>query len=306
VDLLFHTSSGDPAAWPKALATHLPEARVHRAPSAVACDYALVWKPAPGTFASQSRLRAVFNIGAGVDALLADPELPDGVPIVRLEDAGMAAQMVEYVAWGVLHHYRRFADYAAQQARQEWRPRAARRPADFGVGVLGLGVLGRAIAAGLAPFGFRIAGWSRTPRTCAGVECHAGEAALDAFLARCDVLVCLLPATPATRGLLCAERFARLPRGAFVINVARGALVVEQDLLEALDSGQVGGALLDVFAHEPLPSGHPFWRHPRITVTPHVSAATLVDESIAQIAAKIRALARGEPITGVVDRALAY
>ena len=306
MDLLFHNASGDPRAWKYAIDRHLPGSRIHDAPAATACDYALVWKPPPDAFAGQSWLRAVFNIGAGVDALIGHPGLPVGVPLIRLEDAGMASQMVEYVTWGVLHHYRRFGDYAEQAALGHWKPRPVARPGSLTVGVLGLGVLGTAVLDALRAFGFTLAGWSRSPKSVAGVATYAGRGACLPFLARCNVLVCLLPLTPDTRFLLDARALAALPRGAFLINVARGDLVAEDDLLAALDSGALGGALLDVFHEEPLPPNHRLWRHPRVIVTPHVSAATLVEDSIAQIAAKIRRLERGESVSGVVDRALAY
>jgi glyoxylate/hydroxypyruvate reductase A len=306
VDILFHSTSGDPAAWLAALARHLPDARIHRPPTPVAADYALVWKPPPEVFAGQTRLKAVFNIGAGVDAVVDNAGLPTGVPLVRLEDAGMARQMADYVTWGVLGHFREFPVYAQQAARPEWKPRPPRARECFGVGVLGLGVLGTAVLDALRPFGFALSGWSRTPRSLPGIRTFAGPEAFHAFLAGCDVLVCLLPLTASTRGLLDAAAFGALPPGALFVNVARGGVVSEDDLLAALDRGHLAGALLDVFRDEPLPDAHPFWRHPGVTVTPHVSAATLVDESIAQIAAKIRQLELGEAVTGVVDRARGY
>jgi glyoxylate/hydroxypyruvate reductase A len=296
MDLLFGIPGDDTAEWQAAIARHLPDATVHRAPARVACDYALVWKPAPEAFAGQSRLKAVFNLGAGVDAIVGMPGLPSAVPLIRLEDAGMAAQMVEYAVWGTLNHFRGFGAYAAQARDGLWKPRPARRPDSLTVGVLGIGVLGRAVLEGLRPFGFRLAGWSRTEKSIPGVATFAGGPALTEFL----------PLTPQTRGLLDAAALAALPRGAFVINVARGDIVVEDDLLGALDAKYLSGALLDVFHQEPLPPEHPFWRHPRVIVTPHVSAATLVDESVAQVAAKIRRLERGEPVCGIVDRVRAY
>ncbi len=251
-------------------------------------------------------VRAIFNLGAGVDVLLAVPTLPAGTPVIRLENAGMAPQMAEYVTLAVLSVYREAGAYALQQREGRWQPRPRVPKSGFGVGILGFGVLGQAVANALAPFGFPLCAWSRERKAIPGVQSYAGRAELGAFLARARVLVCLLPATRETRGLLDRATLSLLPRGAHLVNVARGEIVVDDDLVALLDSGHLAGATLDVFRTEPLPSAHPFWHHPRITLTPHSSAVTLVEDSVAQIAAKIRQLERGEPVTGVVDRARGY
>lgn len=305
MDLLLHPKSNTDA-WHTALARHLPEARVHAYPTAVGTDYALVWRPPPEVLAGQHRLKAVFNLGAGVDALLDNAVVPAGVPLIRLEDAGMAAQMAEYVAWGVIGHHRDFSGYTDQAARAEWNSRPVVRASDFGVGILGMGVIGSAIVEGLRPFGFALHGWSRRRRTLPGVATFAGRDELPRFLENLQVLVCVLPLTAATAGLLDRDVLSALPRGAFLINVARGDIVVEADLLALIDGGHLAGALLDVFHEEPLPADHMFWGHRKILVTPHVSGVTLIEESIAQIAAKIRLLERGEPVSGVVDPAAGY
>ena len=303
------------AAWREAVAAALPEAtidswpEVHPGPAIPAVarpDYALVWKPPPELFTAAAPTRAVFNLGAGVDALVAVPTLPRDVPVIRLEDAGMAAQMAGYATLAVLAAHREMRAYAEAQREARWAPRPRRAPEDFGVGLLGLGVLGQAVAAALSPFAFPLHGWSRSPRTLPGVTCHAGEAELPAFLARSRVLVCLLPSTVETRGLLNRARLALLPVGAEVVNAGRGDLIVDADLLALLDDGRLGGATLDVFGDEPLPPTHPFWHHPRVTITPHVSAVTDVGASVAQVAAKIRRLERGEAVSGVVDVARGY
>jgi glyoxylate/hydroxypyruvate reductase A len=295
------------AAWRDALAAALPEAAIAVWPDAVPeVDYLLVWKPPPELFTRVRPRKAICNVGAGVDALLAIPTLPAGIPVLRLEDAGMAEQMAEYATLAVLAAYREQGEYAAQQRQGAWAPRRRMDKAGFGVGILGFGLLGQAVAAALAPFGFPLAGWSRTRKAVPGVVSFAGDAELPAFLARSRVLVCLLPATPATRDLLDRERLSRLPAGAHVVNVARGDIVVDADLVALLDAGHLAGATLDVFRTEPLPAGHPFWHHPRIALTPHVSAVTRIDESVAQIAARIRRIERGEPVTGIVDRARGY
>lgn len=313
MDILFHESGGDPSQWLDALQTALPEARLRAwAPGDVApADYALVWKPPLEVLQGRVGLKAVFNLGAGVDAILAflaqHPQaLPASVPLVRLEDAGMARQMVHYATHAVLGHFRDMDAYAAQQARSEWRRLPARRMEDHPVGVLGLGVLGGAVAQALVGLGFRVRGWSRSARGLPGVEVFAGAAALTDFAAGLQVAINLLPSTPETENILDARFFARLADGSRVVNLARGAHLVEADLLAGLAAGRPGSAVLDVFREEPLPAGHPFWLHPRVVVTPHVSALTLVSDSVAQIAAKIRALEAGGTISGVVERARGY
>jgi len=303
LDILFYTAGDNAAAWIDAVSKALPEARIHLWSGAPveSARYALVWKPPPELVWELGKTKAVFNLGAGVDALANEPKLPRHVPLVRLEDAGMAKQMAEYVTYAILRRYREFDAYAEQQSRAVWRSRPRLDKRDFVIGILGMGVLGCSVAAALAPFDFALRGWSRTVKTVSGVESYAGSAGLDAFLGGCRVLVCLLPLTPDTRGLLNRETLSRLPQGAYVVNVSRGGLVVDDHLRALIDDGHISGAMLDVFQDEPLAPTHPFWHHPKISVTPHVSAVTLIDESVAQIANKIRRLEAGLPITGIVD-----
>jgi len=294
-------------AWCTAFATALPDAAITLWPEAPAeTDYALVWKPPPELFLRVRPVRAIFNLGAGVDFLLAMSTLPPRIPVIRLEDAGMAEQMAEYITLAVLGAYREAGAYAEQQREGRWQPRARLAKPAFGVGFLGFGVLGQAVATALAPLGFPLVAWSASRKEISGVASFAGRGELDRFLAASRVLVCLLPSTPDTRDLLDRARLSRLPRGAHVVNVARGDIVVDDDLVALLDAGHLAGATLDVFRTEPLPPGHPFWHHPRIALTPHTSAVTMVDASVAQVAAKIRALERGDPVTGVVDRVRGY
>ena len=296
----------DPAPWLALLRAELPGADVQTwSPGAPAADYGVVWAPPQRFLDEQSGLKALFNIGAGVDKLMA-LRLPPGVPVVRLDDAGMAVQMAEYVCHAVSRHFRDFAQYEAQARQGQWQQLRPRARAGFTVGVMGLGVLGRRVAQALRQFEFPVRGWARRAHAVDGVPVDAGEAALPAFLSACQAVVCVLPLTPQTRDILRRETLAMLPRGAYVVNVARGALLVEDDLLALLDAGHLGGATLDVFRTEPLPPDHPLWRHPRVTVTPHTSAQTLDAESIAQIAGKIAALERGERVGGMVDTALGY
>jgi glyoxylate/hydroxypyruvate reductase len=293
--------------WHRALAAALPEATIAVWPETLQDpDYALVWKPPADLFVRVRPKRAIFNLGAGVEVLLALPSLPRHVPLIRLEDAGMAAQMAEYVTLAVLSRYRESAEYAAQQRECRWQPRQRLPKAQFGVGFLGFGVLGQAVAAALMPFGFPLFGWSVARKEVSGVRTFAGRSELSAFLGTARVLVCFLPSTAETRDLLDRTALSELPRGAHLVNVARGGIVVDADLIDLLDHGHLASATLDVFRDEPLPPDHPFWRHPRVTVTPHVSAVTLVEESIAQVVAKIGRLEHGERVTGVVDRARGY
>ena len=306
MNLLYYTAADDGARWLEAIARDLPEARVRVWPGAgTQADYALVWKPPTAMIAELSSARAVFNLGAGVDALVGLPAWPSSVPLIRLEDAGMSEQMAEYVTYAVLRRYREFDAYQRAQLAADWRPRARLDKGAFNVGILGFGVLGAAVAKALGALGFTVSAWSRSRKYVQGVRSFTCDE-LDPFLASSNVLVCMLPLTPQTRDLLDRSRLARLPQGAYVINISRGALIVERDLLALIDVGHLCGAMLDVFDDEPLARAHAFWHHPQITVTPHISAATRVDESVRQVAAKIRRLEAGLPVSGIVDAAHAY
>ena len=292
--------------WLDGLRAALPGAEVSLwQPGAAPADYAVVWSPPQHFFDEQSDLQAAFNIGAGVDALLR-LRLPPTTRLVRLQDAGMAVQMAEYVCHAVIDYYRGFAALNAQQPQGVWQTVKPPPRSEFSVGVLGLGVLGSRVAQALRTFEFPVRGWSRTSKPLEGIECFAGTEQLSQFLAGTRVLVCLPPLTAPTENILCRANLSQLPAGAYVINVARGAHVVDDDLLALLDSGQLAGATLDVFRTEPLPPEHPFWKHPKIRVTPHTSARTMRDETIAQIASQIKAFERGESLRGVVDLARGY
>ena len=290
--------------WLDGLRAALPSASVELwSPGADLADYAVVWAPPQVFFDEQVALEGIFNIGAGVDALM-KLRLPSDTPVIRLDDAGMSVQMAEYVCHAVIRHFREFDAYGADTLAGKWSYRRPRLRSDFPVGVMGLGALGERVSRALAQFDFPVLGWSRSPKTVDGVHCFSGEAGFTAFLAATRVLVCLLPLTPETEGILRSDTLAQLLPGAYVINVARGGHLVDDDLLGLIASGHVAGATLDVFRVEPLPAEHPFWHHPKITVTPHTSARTLRAESIAQIAGKIRALDEGASIAslaGVVD-----
>jgi glyoxylate/hydroxypyruvate reductase A len=306
LNILFYTALSDGAQWLAALSRALPDAQLLHWPRAKeVADYAVVWKPPPELIANLAGVRAVFNLGAGVDAIAGAVAWPRDVPLVRLEDAGMAEQMVEYAVYAVLRFYREFAAYERAQRARSWAPRARLDKRGFSVGILGMGVLGSQVADALRRLGFSVTGFCRQHKVHKGVETLAGDR-LAEFLTKCHVLVCMLPLTPATRGLLDRQAFAQLPRGAYVVNVARGGIVVERDLLAAIDSGHLAGAMLDVSVEEPLPAEHAFWHHPRITLTPHIAAVTRVEESVAQIADKIRRIEAGLPVGGIVHPQHAY
>jgi glyoxylate/hydroxypyruvate reductase A len=292
--------------WLQGLAAALTDAEISVwQPGAPQADYALVWAPPQQFLDEQPHLKALFNMGAGVDALLR-LRVPPHALVVRLDDAGMAVQMAEYVCHAVIRHFREFDVYEADAAAGRWAYRKPRIRSDFPIGVMGLGVLGERVARALAQFEFPINGWSRSAKAIEGVRAFTGADQFHDFLAASRVLVNLLPLTPDTAHVINQDTLRRLQPGAYVINVARGAHLVDEDLLAALDSGHVAGATLDVFRTEPLPADHPFWTHPRITVTPHTSARTLLDESIAQIARKMAALQRGERVAGIVNPARGY
>jgi glyoxylate/hydroxypyruvate reductase A len=269
-------------------------------------EIAVVWRPPNAFFIEQTRLKSIFNLGAGVDALLALPNLPRNITLLRLEDAGMAPALAEYVLTAVLRVYRGFDRYAAQQAARRWKPEGLRDRSTYAIGVLGLGAIGSAIATNLVQHGFAVRGHAQSPKNIAGVECSAGEQSLDAFFVGLDVLVNVLPLTAASHGLIDRAVLGRLARGAHLINVGRGATLVDADLIAALDDGHLSGATLDVFATEPLPVEHPFWTRPKILITPHVSAETQIAPSVVQVADKLAQLARGERISGVVDLERGY
>lgn len=264
------------------------------------------WRLPQGYFARFPALKVFFGLGAGVDAVLARDDLPANVHIVKLTDGGMAAQMAEYALLGALTWQRRMSEYSQQQTAREWKPLPARLRADVRVTVLGLGAIGGEVARTLADFGYYVSGWSRSPKTIAGVHCAQGREALQRLLAKTDVLVNMLPTTPETRGFINHEMLAILPAGAYVVNGSRGDQLDANALLKLLDSDHLSGALLDVFAAEPLPADSPLWRHANIRITPHVAALTLPDEAVRLIVANIRRLQRDEAMIGLVERARGY
>ena len=295
-----------PEPWLAALRVALPQASIETwVPGASPGDYAVVWAPPQQFLDEQPQLKALFNLGAGVDALT-QLRFSPATKLVRLDDAGMSVQMAEYVLHALIRHFREFDGYATDVAQGKWSFRKPRLREDFPVGIMGLGVLGQRVARAVQAFEFPVRGWSRSAKDIPGMRTYAGLEQLDDFLAETRVLVCLLPLTEETRGIMNRQTLSLLRPGAYVINVARGAHLVEEDLMPLLDNGQLAGAALDVFREEPLPAGHPFWRHPKIAITPHTAARTLRDESVAQIAGKIARLESGASIAGIVDPAKGY
>jgi glyoxylate/hydroxypyruvate reductase len=309
VAILFKSTAAATARWRPFLTAAWPERDLRFWPETgdkTAIDHALVWHPEPGLLASLPNLKLIVSLGAGIDHILRDPALPAGISILRLVDPHMTRAMCEYVALQVLRLHRHDLDYLAQQRAGEWREHAQENAAERRVGILGFGVLGQAAGRTLAGLGFEVAGWSRSAKTVPGFATYAGAAGLDAMLARSEILVCLLPMTPQTEGLLDATLFARLPPGAGLVNAGRGRHLVEADLLAALDCGRLSAAVLDVFRDEPLPVEHPFWRHPRIVVTPHVAAETNPPTAAPIIAAAIADFEAGRPVANLVDRQRGY
>lgn len=295
-----------PEPWLEGLRAVLPGADVSVwAPGAPQADYAVVWAPPQQFMDEQPGLKALFNIGAGVDALL-KLRLPAQAQVVRLDDAGMSVQMAEYVSQAVIRHFRELDGSEADMRAGRWAYRKPRMRKDYPVGVMGLGVLGERVARALTTFDFPVLGWSRSGKAVEGVTTYGGAEQFDDFLRATRVLVNLLPLTPDTQDIINTRTLSLLQPGAYVVNVARGAHLVEEDLLAQIASGQVAGATLDVFRQEPLPAGHKFWTTPQITLTPHTSARTLREESIAQIAGKVAALSRGEAVQGMVDPRRGY
>ncbi len=269
-------------------------------------DFALVWKPKPGDLARYPNLNAIFSLGAGVDHLFKDPNLPSHVPICRAVDKTLTSGMTEYVLLGVLRYHRNAPDYDRLQRAGKWEGVPVRQAFERGVGIMGLGVLGADSAAHLVSLGFKVSGWSRTAKDLPGVTSFHGADGLRAFLEQSEILVCLLPLTTETDGILNRNTFADLPRGAYLINAARGAHLVEDDLIPALDAGQLAGATLDVFRTEPLPDGHPFWSDARIVITPHIASMSDPRTVADQVVENIRRVHAGAPLLHLVDRTLGY
>ncbi|WP_299999366.1 glyoxylate/hydroxypyruvate reductase GhrA [uncultured Cedecea sp.] len=313
MDIIFYHPALTVDNWLQAFKRAIPQARIRQwtkgddAPA----DYALVWNPPVEVLRQRKGLKAVFVLGAGVDAILSKfQQYPDmlaqGVPLYRLEDTGMAQQMQEYAVSQVLHWFRRFDDYQLQKIAGQWQPLDEYRHEEFTVGLLGAGVLGGKVAESLTAWGFPVRCWSRSNKEYPGVSSYVGNEQLPAFLSGTRVLINLLPNTPQTAGIINQNLLNQLAEGAYVLNLARGAHLVESDLLAALDSGKIKGAMLDVFAKEPLPVDSPLWRHPRVAITPHIAAVSRPDEAATFIASTVARIEEGTVPAGEVSISRGY
>ncbi len=302
MNILFASETEKPEFWLPLLQKALPEDTFVSSASETV-DIALVATPPPGTFARLKNLKLIQSLWMGVERLLADPQLPRGVPLARLIDPGMVAAMSETVLAHVLDWHRHHYTYRAYQAQSKWHRHRQFLASDRTVGLLGLGQLGSHAASRLLPLGFNVAGWSRRPKTTPGIECFSD---LEAMLGKTDALVCLLPLTDKTKGILNKKLFSSMKPNGCVINVARGGHLVTEDLIAALDAGHLRHAYLDVFEPEPLPKESPLWRHPGVTVTPHAAALTEPRTSVAKIVENVERVRRGQPALNLVDFEAGY
>ncbi len=310
--LLFSSKNDDPDRWRDALLAEIPDLDFRvwtpegdHIGDPADIEFALVWGPKPGALKEFPNLKAVLSLGAGVDHLLGK-DLPQGIPVVRLVDPGLTRGMREYVIYWTLHFHRRFAEYAASTGAGEWRQLPHPDTRKRRIGIMGLGVLGADAATHLHSLEFDVAGWSRGAKTLDGIACFHGKDGLADFLGRTEILICLLPLTPETSGIINANTLAQLPEGAALINAARGRHVVDEDLIAALDGGHLAQATLDVFHSEPLPADHPFWPHPKINLTPHAASITTPETAAEPVAENIRRIRAGQAPGPIVDPDTGY
>jgi len=309
VKMLFISSTDRVEPWRAAFAQLAPEIEFVAwpdVPDPAAIEFAAVWKYPPGTLKKFPNLKLVSSLGAGIDHILGDPDFPADLPFVRLVDPTLTTGMVEYALWATLRYHRQMVEYEAFQRAADWHPMEAPSTPARRVGIAGIGAIGGAIARTVAGLGFDVAGWSRGGHKLPGIASFAGAEGWVPFLARTDILICVLPLTEATRGILDARAFAAMPAGGFVVNIARGGHVVDADLLAALDRGHLAHATLDVTDPEPLPAGHRFWGHPKITLTPHIASLTDPRTAVPQVVDNFRRFRAGKPLINRVDRANGY
>ena len=295
--------------WRDCLAKEMPELEFRAYPDVGdprEIDYALVYWPPHGLIASLPNVKAALSIAAGCDHILADPQLPPHLPIVRMVDDYLAAMMAEYAVYGVLHFHRDMHYYRREQLADRWSRAWPLYTPDTAVGILGLGAIGGDCARKLGAMGFQVHGWSRGAKEMAGVTCHSGPDGLLAMAGQCRYLICVLPLTTETQGIINAELIAAMPQGGYIINIARGGHQVDEDLLAALDSGQLGGIFLDVFNAEPLPTEHPYWQHDKVWMTPHVAGELVPRACAKSVAANIRRIEAGEPVPDLFDKTRGY
>lgn len=307
---LFISAADKAAAWREAILTRFPDATFHIWPDEIddkaSYDYAIVWRPPVGELKTFVNLKGILSLGAGVDGILVDTDLPDNVPVVRLVDRCLTEGMSEYVLYWVLHYHRRLGVYLNWTSQGIWKQMRQTDTRDKKVGFLGLGELGSDAAKKVAALGFDVAGWSRTEKNIDGITSFHGPDGLKPFLNRTEILIILLPLTEATRGIVDKDLLAELPEGANIINCARGAHVVDADLLAALDSGHINAATLDVFHVEPLPADHPYWTHPKVTVTPHMASLTVPSSAADWMEQNVKLIEAGKPPLNTVDTKKGY
>jgi glyoxylate/hydroxypyruvate reductase A len=307
--IVFYSQYDEPAAWRPLFERHCPGWAFQVWPDVAepdAVEVALVWKPPPGMLTAFPRLRLIINLGAGVDAILGDPNRPASVPVVRLNDPGMAIMMMQYVLYCALHYHRNFPEFAQAQKQRRWHYIHPRPTRHTHIGLLGLGMLGSFVAMELSRQGFTVSGWARTPKQIDGIVTTHGAHPAHEWLGTLDILVILLPLTPQTRGLVDRTVLQALPRGVKLVSVGRGAVVNEADLIEALRDGHVGAATVDTCEQEPLPPEHPFWAMENVILTPHLASVAVPESCMAQIVRDIGAVHAGKRPARVVDPAAGY
>ncbi len=310
MNILFMSTVDKADLWKQCLTAELPGINIYVYPDCPVArediDYVIAWKPPAGEIAKYPNIKAILSLGAGIDGITCDPDLPRNVPISRLVDRCLTQGMTEYVVYWVLHHHRRMDDYARMIAAREWDNYIQADTEQTPVGVLGLGELGGDAAKALSALNFDVLGWSRSAKSINGVTCLHGADGYDEIVSKCRMLVCLLPLTEDTRGILNADTFAGMPKDSVIINCARGGHLVDQDLLAALDSGHLAGAVLDVFHSEPPDPSHPFWAHPKVTMTPHMASLTVPQSAARYMADNIRRVERGEAPLNLIDLSKGY
>jgi glyoxylate/hydroxypyruvate reductase A len=303
--LLFSSKREKPELWRGLISQYISDLDFRVWPTDIGpkeeIEFALVWRAKLGELRTYPNLKAIFSLGAGVDHLLRDPNLPKNVPIVRLIDPDLTRGMTEYLTQWALYYHRGMHAYRLKQSERNWEPKHYPYPSNRKIGILGQGVLGKGAAQVFVDLGFDVAGWSRSEKNITGVKSFFGNDGLAPFLARTEILICLLPLTPETTGIINQDTLAHLPNGAFIINAARGAHVVDDDLLAALDSGKIAAATLDVFNPEPLDKDHHYWSHPHVNITPHVASLTNANTAASEIAVNIKRIQSGDQPLHIVN-----
>ena len=309
MDLVIISQKSNQGDWVEALQALEPGLNVSIYPHDTNRDevvFALAWHPPKGVFENYPKIRCIASTGAGVDHILRDPNLPPEVEVTRIVDSTLTDDMTSYLLAQVMCQMRNVSHYKLLQVNNKWQPRGYLNKANTGIGIMGFGELGKDAALKFKHLGFKVVGWANSAKNVDGIKVYVGKAEFNDFLSDSDILICLLPLTSATVNILNHETFKQLPRGAFIINVARGEHLVEDDLLEAIEEGQLSGACLDVFPVEPLPKDHIFWHHPKITVTPHIASITSLKSVAPQIIENYRRLKGGKPLLNIVSREKGY